>query len=41
METIGDLLNVPVEVLTAGITVISFIVGLFKGKRDEKKKQQK
>lgn len=41
MEQVGDLLNVPVEVITAVITIASFIVGLFKGKRDEKKKLQK
>lgn len=40
MEQISDLINVPSEVLTAVITVVSFIVGLFKGKRDEKKKKK-
>jgi len=39
MEAISDLLNVPSEVLVAVVTVVSFIVGLFKGKRDEKKKK--
>lgn len=41
METISQLLNVPVDVITAGITVISFVVGLIKGKRHEKKKVSK